>query len=95
MNCLPDTGCTQTILAKTTADLLRLNVSDNSGVQLFTANGGSVSVCGMARVRIQNQNNEIVSTAIVAENMSHPALISWHDLMSLKIISPQFPEIAA
>ena len=75
MNCLPDTGCTQTILAKATADLLRLNVSNDSGVQLFMANGGSVCVYGTARLRNQNQNNEIVCTVIVAENMSHPALI--------------------
>ena len=83
MNCLPGTGCTQTILAKATADLLRLKVSNTGGVQLFTAYGGSVHVHGTARLRIQNQNNEIVSTVIVAEYMSHPALISWHDLMSL------------
>ena len=63
--------------------------------RLFTANGGSVQIYGTARLRIQNQNNEIVSTVIVAENMSHPALISWHDLMSLKIISPQFPALVA
>ena len=44
----------------------------------------------------QNKNTKtILSRAIVANSVSHPALISWHDLQSLGIISSQFPTSCA
>ncbi len=83
---MPDTGCTQTILSSETADLLMLNVNNNKSVNLYTANGGSVNVLGTAKVHIANKSANIVTTVIVANGMSHPALISWHDMIRLKML---------
>ena len=95
MSCLPDTGCTQTILSSETADLLRLKVNNNKPVNLFTANGGSVKVLGTARVHIANKTVSTISTVIIANGMSHPALISWHDMIRLKMLPSQFPAYTA
>ena len=95
MSCLPDTGCTQTIISSETADLLRLKISNNKPVNLFTANGGSVKVLGSSKVHIANKSVSTVSTVIVADGMSHPALISWHDMIRLKMLPSQFPAYTA
>ena len=67
-----------------------LNVNKDPSVTLFTANGGNVNVLGTARVRISNKLHSTVSTGIIADGMSHPALISWNDLINLKMISSSF-----
>ena len=64
-------------------------------MNLYTANGGSVNVLGTAKVHIANKSANIVTTVIVANNMSHPALISWHDMIRLKMLPSQFPAFTA
>ena len=91
VSCLPDTGCSQTILSSSLASQLGLCVNKNNIVQLYTANGGNVNIEGTCEILIKNDDVQIKSTAIVAPHMSHSALISWHDMVSLKIISPSFP----
>ena len=91
VSCLPDTGCSQTILSAQLARQLRLDINKNSDVQLYTANGGSVNIEGVSDLIIRNGDVTIKSTAIVANTLSHSVLISWHDMVALKIISPSFP----
>ena len=95
VSCLPDTGCTQTILSSETADLLRLKVNNNKPVNLLTANGGSFNVLGTAKVYIANKTVLTTSTVIIADGMSHPALISWHNMIHLKMSPSQFPAYTA
>ena len=65
-------------------------------MNLYTANGGSVNVLGTAKVHIANKSaNIVVTTVIVANGMSHPALISWHDMIRLKMLPSQFPAFTA
>ena len=91
VNCLPDTGCSQTILSAQLARQLCLSINNNNGVQLFTANGGIGNIEGTSPLIIRNNDISITSAVIVASNLSHSALISWHDMVALKIISPSFP----
>ena len=78
-----------------TADLLKLKVNNNKLVNLYTANRGSVNMLGTAKVHIANKSAYTVSTVIVADGMSHPALISWHDMIRLKMLHSQFPAFTA
>ena len=50
---------------------------------------------GTAKVHIANKSAYTVSTVIVANGMSHPALISWHDMIRLKMLHSQFPAFTA
>ena len=68
-----------------------LHVNEDSKLQLFTANG----VIETAKVKTNNNKLTILSTVIVAKDMSHTALISWHDLINLKIIPSRFPALVA
>ena len=91
VSCLPDTGCSQTILSSRLARQLGLRVNKNNEVQLYTANGGNVNIEGTCEVLIKNDDIQVTSTVIVAPHMSHSALISWHDMVALKMISRSFP----
>ena len=67
------------------------SIDTQAAIQLLTANGGSISVLGQARLYLQLKDKTTVTQAIVAHGVSHPALISWHDLRYLGVISSAFP----
>ena len=75
VSCLPDTGCSQTILSSSLANQLGLSVNKNNEVQLYTANGGNVNVEGTCEILNKNDDTQIKSTAIVAPYVSHSALV--------------------
>ena len=91
VSCLPDTGCTQSIISAELAKRIGATIDNKATIQLLTANGGSISVLGQARLYIQLKDKTTVTYAIVASGVSHPALISWHDLKYLGVISSAFP----
>ena len=91
VSCLPDTGCTQSIISESLANQLGVTVDTNANIQLLTANGGSISVKGQAQLYLQHKHRTTIAFAIMATGVSHPALISWHDLKYLGVISSTFP----
>ena len=91
VSCLPDTGCSQTILSGQLARQLRLEINKNNNVQLYTANGRSVNIEGTSDLIIQNGDVSIKSSVIVANALSHSVLISWHDYFFTTTISSFLP----
>ena len=85
VSCLPDTGCTQSIISERLANQLGATVDINANIQLLTANGGTISVKGQTQLYLQHKNRTTMTYAIVATGVSHPALISWHDLKYLGV----------
>ena len=65
-------------------------VDTNANIQLLTANGGTISVKGQAQLYLNIKTIQL-TYAILAPGVSHPALISWHDLKYLGVISSSFP----
>ena len=94
ISCLPDTGCSQTIISSSIACQLRCKTEPNSAVHLFTADGNCMPVLGLPDLSITNNYNnnlvEIKTHVIVTANLAHPALISWHDMVRLNIIHDSF-----
>ena len=62
-------------------------------IQLLAANGSEMTVLGQTQLYLQHKDKTTVTFAIVARGVSHQALISWHDLKYLGVISPNFPEV--
>ena len=91
VSCLPDTGCTQTIISAALANQLGVHINTSAAVQLLTANGESMNVLGQAQLKMQNKDKTTTTFVIVTSQVSHPALISWHDLKYLGVISSSFP----
>ena len=48
-------------------------------------------VLGQTKLYLQHREKTTVTSAIVASGVSHPALISWHDLKYLGVIPSSFP----
>ena len=98
VSCLPDTGCSQTLISISLARQLQCKVKPDTSVRLFTADGNQMSVAGLADLSITNNNNknlvQIKTRVIVTRQPAHPALISWHDMVRLNIIHDSFPVTA-
>ena len=91
VSCLPDTGCTQTIISADLANQLKVHVDTSAGVQLLTANGDSMDALWQAQLYMQLKDKTTTTFVSVASQVSHSALISWHDLKYLGVISSSFP----
>ena len=90
-HCLPDTGCTQTIVSAKFYKQFNLKLRRNQNIPLFSANGGKITVLGSANVIFSTSTCKVSSTVLVATDMTHPVLLSWHDMIKLAIISASFP----
>ena len=75
VNCLPDTGCTQSITSEGLANQLGVSVDTNANIQLLTANGGAISVKRQTQLYLQHKNSTAMTYAIVATGVSHLSLI--------------------
>ena len=95
MNCLPDTGCTQSVISADLATAIGATVDTTAQVNLLTANGGNITVLGQAQLYMQLRDKTTTTFVIVAQNVSHSALISWHDLQQLGVIPKTFPQVNA
>jgi hypothetical protein len=91
--CVPDTGSTQTIISERMAQHANLNVN-NANIRLLNASGANMNVIGETKVTINNDKYSIDTIAIVARDVSHNVLVSWHDLQRLGVIPASFPACA-
>ena len=98
MNCLPDTGCSQSIISKQIASSIGATIDSSYTVQLYTASGSRMHVLGQCELQLSSSadhpKQSIKTFAIVVDSVSHPVLISWHDLQALKVIPKVFPASA-
>ena len=95
MSCLPDTGSSQTLISADVAEIAGLDVNKNTSTQLYTANGGRMSILGESDIILKSDAHSTKTRALVSSEMKHTVLVSWHDLMRLKTIPEEFPAIAA
>ena len=93
LNCTPDTGCTRTVFKTSTLNRLNLKFDPYpNALPLRAANNSQVLVNGRARLKATTKAGASATLdALVVDNLSNDALISWHDLLALKILSPSFP----
>ena len=94
ISCLPNTGCSQTLISAEYTKQLKLQINNNNRIQLFSANGGQMQVLGSSKVIMYTKSRSIKTEALVTTNLAYPVLLSWHDLIRLKIIDEHFPQTA-
>ena len=91
--CVPDTGSTQTIISERLAQHANLAV-ENVNIKLVNASGENMNVVGETKVTFSNDRYSIGTVAIVARDVNHNVLVSWHDLQRLGVIPASFPACA-
>ena len=51
-----------------------------------------MKMLGSSKVILNTKTKSIKTEALVTTNIAHPVLLSWHDLIRLKIIDENFPQ---
>ena len=89
----PDTGATRTIIAKNILDRHAVTFS-KTDEKLFNASGSRMACEGSVKFRVSHVDfSGPTSTvhALISSDLRDEILLSWHDMMSLGILSPNFP----
>ena len=76
MICLPGTGCSQTLVSADLAKQLKLFINNNNNTNLYSANGGRMTVLGSSQIALVTKTGTVFSKALVASNLAHPATMS-------------------
>ena len=50
-----------------------------------------MKVLGTTKILMTTRTRTVPTEAIVTTNLAHPVLLSWHDLIRLKVIDENFP----
>ena len=91
---MPDTGASQTIISAAVARDAKISIRPTH-TELRNASGAVMDLLGEADVALYNEKHSVISTALVARDINHSALISWVDLQKLCVIPKSFPAVVA
>ena len=53
-----------------------------------------MQVLGSSKILMTTRSRTVKTEALVTTNLAHPVLLSWHDLIRLKVINENFPQSA-
>ena len=91
MSATPDTGCTRTIIKASKAKEMGLKVKRGEKISLIAANGERMAVKGTAIIEAEGNGSKATLDAIVSDEIQDDMLISYGDLIALKVIPRDFP----
>ena len=84
MNCMTDTGASQSIVSATIARDANLNVRPTM-TELRNASNGVMTLVGEADVVLCNEKHSAHTVVLVASDLNYSALIGWQDLQKLRV----------
>jgi len=84
---LPDTGATHSVIGMDVVQLHGAMIQTNRRDKLFTANDEQIQCAGRTNLTINGISINFIVTPAITNDM----LISWHDLIKLKVIPADFP----
>ena len=93
MNCMPDTGASQSIVSAATARDANLQIRPTL-TKLCNASNGVMSLLGEADAVLCNERHSAKAVVLVSSDLNHSALIGWQDLQKLCVIPASFPAVA-
>ena len=85
MNCMPDTGASQSIVSAETARDANLKIRPTM-TELCNASNGIMSLLGEADVVLCNDKHYAHTIVLMSSDLNHSALIGWQDLQKLRVI---------
>ena len=88
---MPDTGCTQTIIKTTAAQKRGIRFQSGDPTILLTASGQRMRVDGAGRISVEANGISADINALVSDAIQDEMLLSYTDLIALKIIPGGFP----
>ena len=94
MNCMPDTGASESIVSAAIARDANLSIKPTF-TELRNASNGVMNLLGEAETVLCNDKHSARTVVLVASDLNHSALIGWQDLQKLRVIPASFPAVAA
>ena len=88
---LPDTGATHTIVARSL--VTGSPISQSGKTTIYTANGSELSCLGTTDLDITYQGETVRISALVTSGFADTLIVSWRDLISLRVIPSEFPNV--
>lgn len=91
---IPDTGTTRTLMSFDIAQTYGIIIDRSERRKIRAANGSLMDCQGHANLAatLQGKNRDTVFlNPLVSKDIKNEILISWHDLMELKVIPSGFP----
>jgi hypothetical protein len=91
VNSTPDTDCTRYIIPNRIAQAQGL-VLEKDDTIIVAANGEKMNVLGSANLTAKKDSAVAEISALMSNVVAEDMLISWQDLIRLRVISPNFPQ---
>ena len=91
---LPDTGATRSVVTSSLVEKYGLQNHVRRlppNVQLKAANNSLIPLRGHISLCVTANGHSSVVNALVSEDLSEVFFISWHDLVALRVLPPDFP----
>ena len=90
-NCLPDTGCSASVIAANLVRTYGLVMDRYRFKPLKNVNGESVKVIGSVTFEVTYQDFSVEIVALVSPEIEEEVILSWRTLQKLGIITDRFP----
>ena len=87
---VPDSGTTRTIIARDLVLRMGINIRDNRET-MRTATGGPMDCSGEVTFEATAGGAHAIINAAVSRDLHGEMLVSWHDLILVEILPPNFP----
>ena len=88
---LPDTGATQTIVSRDHAKSAKLKVDPEGAIPILAADGLEMKCEGSTEIDLTYQDTTAKVIALVSSTVEDELIVSWHDLIKLRVIHEDFP----
>ena len=90
---LPDTGCSQTIIAKDMVDTNNIVFDRSKKKKIKNASNEPMQCNGTVAFEVQFEGQKTMVQALVSSDLTDEILLGWRALQRLGIISPNFPHV--
>ena len=90
---LPDTGCSQTIIAKDMVDTNNIVFDRSKKKKIKNASNEPMKCNGTVAFEVQFEGQKTMVQALVSSDLTDEILLGWRALQRLGIISQDFPHV--
>ena len=89
---LPDSGATQSIVSQNMVEAAQLRVNPHGAIPIIAADGLELKCEGSAEINLTYEDVTAKVTALVSPTVEDEMIVSWHDLIDIGVLHPEFPK---
>jgi len=89
---LPDTGCTQSIIAEDVATRNGITPDTGPKIHLYNVNGERFDEAPTATVTMAVGDRRVKTKALISKAITNDVIIGWQELRALEVVAENFPK---